>query len=121
MGLGIDEDTALVVRGHLGEVVGSGGVTFVDGRSVRYDTAGTTDAARRGDASALTLSYLRVGLVGAGHALDLRERELDVLVRPPADEADSGTPTVTSADVRGSEVRGPELRAADGTAARLAT
>src|SRR5690606_34049870 len=33
LGVGIDEDTGLVVKGHVGEVVGSGGVTFVDGRS----------------------------------------------------------------------------------------
>jgi cyanophycinase len=76
LGLGIDEDTALVVRGRLGEVVGAGGVTFVDGRTIHYDTANevrTTDAK-------LTLSYMRVGLVGAGHVLDLRERELAIVV-----------------------------------------
>ena len=40
LGLGIDEDTALIVRGHVGEVVGAGGVTFVDGRAtVRFDNA----------------------------------------------------------------------------------
>ena len=39
LGLGIDEDTALVVQGHLGEVVGKGSVTFVDGRGVRFDNA----------------------------------------------------------------------------------
>jgi len=77
MGLGIDEDTALVVRGHLGEVVGNGGVTFVDGRGVRFDNA---DEVRRKGAK-LTLSYLRVGIVGEGHVLNLRERELDVLVQ----------------------------------------
>jgi cyanophycinase len=77
MGLGIDEDTALVVRGHLGEVVGKGGVTFVDGRGVRYDNA---DEVQRLGAK-LTLSYLRVGIVGEGHVLNLRERELEVLVQ----------------------------------------
>lgn len=77
MGLGIDEDTALVVRGHLGEVVGRGGVTFVDGRAVHYDNA--HEVRLRGDH--LTLSYLRVGLVGAGHVLNLKERELEEVVR----------------------------------------
>jgi len=77
MGLGIDEDTALVVKGHLGEVVGKGGVTFVDGRGVRYDNA---DEVKRLGAK-LTLSYLRVGIVGEGHVLNLRERELEVLVQ----------------------------------------
>jgi cyanophycinase len=77
MGLGIDEDTALVVRGHLGLVVGAGGVTFVDGRdSVRFDNAGDLEKGRQ-----LTLSHLRVGIVGTNHQLNLRERELEVLVQ----------------------------------------
>ena len=77
LGLGIDEDTALVVRGHLGKVVGAGGVTFVDGRdSVRFDNAGDLDKGRQ-----LTLSHLRVGIVGTNYHLNLRERELEVLVQ----------------------------------------
>ncbi|HEX6750022.1 MAG TPA: cyanophycinase [Longimicrobium sp.] len=76
MGLGIDEDTAMVVRGHLGEVVGRGSVTFVDGRGVRFDNADQCM-----DGCALTLSYLRVGIVGAGYTLNLRERELEVILQ----------------------------------------
>lgn len=76
MGLGIDEDTALVVHGERGEVVGAGGVTFVDGRAVRFVNDG--EAKRTG--TMLTLSHLRVGIVGAGYALNLRERELEVLL-----------------------------------------
>jgi cyanophycinase len=85
LGLGIDEDTGLVVHGHVGEVVGKGGVTFVDGRdTVRYD-----NASRVTKGGELTLSHLRVGLVGTGHTFDLRARELEVLVsdgvsEPPA-------------------------------------
>lgn len=82
LGLGIDEDTALVVQGHLGEVVGRGSVTFVDGRGVRFDNA---DECRAG--KPLTLSYLRVGIVGAGYTLNLRERELEVLLQARRDEA----------------------------------
>jgi cyanophycinase len=78
MGLGIDEDTALVIRGHLGEVVGKGGVTFVDGRDVHYDNASEV---RQRPGAQLTLSALRVGIVGAGHVLNLRERELEEVVR----------------------------------------
>jgi cyanophycinase len=71
-GLGIDEDTALVVRGCVGEVVGAGGVTFVDGRdTVRFDNADELDKGRQ-----LTLSHLRVGIVGTKYHLDLRERDL---------------------------------------------
>ena len=77
LGLGIDEDTALVVHGHLGEVVGAGGVTFVDGRdSVRFDNADDLEKGRQ-----LTLSHLRVGIVGTHYVLNLHERELEVLVQ----------------------------------------
>jgi cyanophycinase len=76
MGLGIDEDTALVVQGHLGEVVGRGSLTFVDGRGVRFDNADECLSGRP-----LTLSYLRVGIVGAGYTFNLRERELEILVQ----------------------------------------
>jgi cyanophycinase len=86
LGLGIDEDTALVVRGPLGHVVGQGGVTFVDGRDVHYSTA--SESANNGP---LTLSYVRVGVVGAGHTLNLRERELDVVIQARTSGA---TPTV---------------------------
>jgi cyanophycinase len=84
MGLGIDEDTAMVVRGRRAEVVGKGSVTFVDGRGVRFDNADECD-----DGAALTLSYLRVGIVGAGYALDLRERELEVILQTRKDREET--------------------------------
>ena len=91
MGLGIDEDTALVVRGHLGLVVGAGGVTFVDGRTVRYDNA---EEITRDEE--LTLSHLRVGIVGSGQVFNLRERELEVLLQ--AERAPERTPSVKGAE-----------------------
>ncbi|MEJ7811696.1 MAG: cyanophycinase [Gemmatimonadaceae bacterium] len=84
MGLGLDEDTALVVHNELGAVVGKGGVTFVDGRGVRFDNA--SEVAR---GAHLTLSHLRVGIVGHGYTLNLEERELETLVR--ANGAAGGT------------------------------
>ena len=76
LGLGLDENTALVVRGEIGEVVGAGGVTFVDGRdSVRFDNAGDLEQGRQ-----FTLSHLRVGIVGTRYHLNLPRRELQVLV-----------------------------------------
>jgi cyanophycinase len=76
LGLGIDENTAMVVKGHLGEVVGAGGVTFVDGRdSVRFDNADDLETGRQ-----LTFSHLRVGIVGTHYHLNLYERELEALV-----------------------------------------
>lgn len=87
MGLGIDEDTALVVSGHLGAVVGAGGVIFVDGRGIRFDNADEVKLGR-----SLTLSHLRVGVVGNGHVFNLRERELETLVR--SREAPEETPII---------------------------
>lgn len=75
LGLGIDEDTALVVRGHTGEVHGAGAVTFVDGRAIRFDNYDEIAHGRE-----LTLSAMRVGLVGTGKQFDLRARELAMLV-----------------------------------------
>ena len=91
MGLGIDEDTALVVRGHLGVVAGAGGVTFVDGRSVRY---GNAEEITRDEE--LTLSHLRVGIVGSGQVLNLRERELEVVLQ--AEREPEATPSVKGDD-----------------------
>ena len=76
LGLGIDEDTGLVVHGSIGEVVGKGGVTFVDGRdTVRFDNASQVTKGAE-----LTLSHLRVGLVGTGQRFDLEARELEALL-----------------------------------------
>lgn len=75
MGLGIDEDTAMVVRGEIGTVVGKGGVTFVDGRTVKFDNAEEVTKGRQ-----LTLSALRVGIVGTGYTFNLRLRELEALL-----------------------------------------
>ena len=86
LGLGIDEDTALVVRGHVGEVIGAGGVTFVDGhQTVRFDNADQIEKGRQ-----LTLSHLRVGIVGTKYHLNLKERDLEELLergRAPAKTA----------------------------------
>lgn len=79
MGLGIDEDTALIVKREIATVVGSGGVTFVDGSSVRFNNS--ADVTKGPE---LTISALRVGIVGTGQKFDLRKRELYGLVGPSA-------------------------------------
>ena len=77
LGLGIDEDTALIVHGHVGEVIGAGGVTFVDGReTVRFDNADEIEKGRQ-----LTLSHLRVGIVGTRYHLNLERRDLEEVVK----------------------------------------
>lgn len=75
IGLGLDEDTAMVVKGEIATVVGKGGVTFVDGRGVRFDNADEVTKGRQ-----LTLSSLRVGIVGTGYTFNLRHRELEALL-----------------------------------------
>ncbi|MFL5481419.1 MAG: cyanophycinase [Gemmatimonadaceae bacterium] len=79
MGLGIDEDTALIVKREIGTVVGKGGVTFVDGSSVRFNNA--SDVTKGPE---LTISALRVGIVGTGQQFNLRKREVVALLSPPA-------------------------------------
>jgi cyanophycinase len=78
MGLGIDEDTALVVKREIGTVVGRGGVTFVDGSSVRFNNAADVTKAHE-----LTISALRVGIVGTGQQFNLKKREVVALLSPP--------------------------------------
>jgi cyanophycinase len=79
MGLGIDEDTGLIVKREIGTVVGKGGVTFVDGSSVRFNNA--SDVTKGPE---LTISALRVGIVGTGQQFNLRKREVVALLSPPA-------------------------------------
>ena len=79
MGLGIDEDTALIVKREIGTVVGKGGVTFVDGSSVRFNNASDVTKAPE-----LTISALRVGIVGTGQQFNLKKREVVALLSPPA-------------------------------------
>ncbi|MEA2762357.1 MAG: cyanophycinase [Gemmatimonadaceae bacterium] len=81
MGLGIDEDTALIVKGEIGTVVGKGGVTFVDGSSVRFNNAADVTKAPE-----LTISALRVGIVGTGQQFNLKKREVVPLLAPPPSE-----------------------------------
>jgi cyanophycinase len=75
MGLGIDEDTALVVNGEIGRVCGKGTVTFVDGRDVRFNNSADMTEGRQ-----FTLSALRVGVIGTGQSFNLRKRELTALL-----------------------------------------
>lgn len=71
MGLGIDEDTALIVKREIATVIGKGAMTFVDGSSVRFNNSAEVT---RGPE--LTISALRVGIVGSGQQFNLRKREI---------------------------------------------
>jgi len=55
-------------------------VTFVDGRqTVRFDNADGIEKGRQ-----LTLSHLRVGIVGTRYHLNLEKRDLDEVVNSGA-------------------------------------
>jgi cyanophycinase len=70
LGVGIDEDTALLVRGHQAEVIGSGSVTIIDA-----GTASLNDALEVGPASCITLCHVTLHCLAAGRKFDLLERE----------------------------------------------
>jgi hypothetical protein len=57
-------------------------VTFVDGCAVRFENVGECM-----EGGALTLSYLRVGIVAAGYTFNLRERELENILQARRDGA----------------------------------
>jgi cyanophycinase len=92
MGLGIDEDTALIVKREIGTVVGRGGVTFVDGSGVRFNNAADVTKAPE-----LTISALRVGIVGTGQQFNLKKREVVALLSPPPTERQVHSRSIISA------------------------
>ncbi len=70
LGIGVDEDTAAVIRGDLLEVIGRGAVTIFDGREVRSNA----HVARR--TSAILASGVQLHVLPATSAFDLRTRTL---------------------------------------------
>jgi cyanophycinase len=75
MGLGIDEDTAFCVEGETATVSGAGGVTFVDASGVRFNNSADVERGRQ-----LTISALRVGIIGSEQEFNLKKRELQSLL-----------------------------------------
>jgi cyanophycinase len=71
LGIGIDEDTAIVVTGndHF-EVVGSGAVYIVDGRGVTY-----TNVSERETERIMAIFDARVHVLGKGQRFDLKNRK----------------------------------------------
>ncbi len=68
LGIGIDEDTALIVRGNISEVIGSGVVTFVDGTDIE------SDILDKDIGQEFTISNMNVLTVAAGERYDLQSR-----------------------------------------------
>jgi cyanophycinase len=70
LGIGLDEDTAVVVppRGQM-KVIGRGNVFVFDGR-IRY-----SDVADVAEDEPITMTHVTLHVLGAGYAFDLREME----------------------------------------------
>jgi cyanophycinase len=69
LGIGIDEDTAIVVEGRMFHVIGSGAVYAVDGSGVTYSN--TADSAPE---LALSLHDVRLHVLSAGDRFDLDQK-----------------------------------------------
>jgi cyanophycinase len=70
LGLGIDEDTAVVVEGDTLRVIGSGGVYVVDGSTVTYCNVAEARAE-----CALSMHDVRVHVLSSGDGFDLKSRK----------------------------------------------
>jgi cyanophycinase len=69
LGLGIDEDTALVAKDGIFEVIGRGAVTVIDGGKLTY-----TNVPDIRENEALALYNIQLHILTAGHRFDMRER-----------------------------------------------
>jgi cyanophycinase len=69
LGIGIDEDTALVVEGSRFEVIGSGCVSVVDGAGITHSNIAEARPER-----ALSMYDVRIHVLGTGDAFDLGSR-----------------------------------------------
>lgn len=79
LGIGIDEDTALVIeRGHSVEVIGRGAVTLIDGRQMRSNFEDVDTSAR------LEMLGVRLHLLPAGHRYDVAPGEPGRRRLPPS-------------------------------------
>ncbi|MFC4454414.1 cyanophycinase [Deinococcus sonorensis] len=73
LGIGIDEDTAIVVEGEQFSVLGSGAVTVLDG-----STVSSSNVADGGRDTVLSLFDARLHVLAAGNTFDLAQRRPSV-------------------------------------------
>lgn len=76
LGIGIDEDTAIVVKGERFEVIGAGAVYLVDAGDVTHSNIAEASAEE-----ALSIYDLRLHVLSSGDAFDLSTRRPEQLVR----------------------------------------
>jgi cyanophycinase len=77
LGLGIDEDTAVVVRGNTFEVIGSGTVSVVDGGTVTY-----LRTPPEGAHAPIALTGATLHVLPSGYAFELATRTPVVIDAP---------------------------------------
>lgn len=80
LGIGIDESTALIVQGHMGEVVGEGNVSFYDAQSDAWKSVHSVSEESSDSAPATnserTSDHRDFVSVPAGGRFDLKERKV---------------------------------------------
>ncbi len=81
LGIGIDEDTAIVVEDHRFEVLGSGAVYIVDGSGVTH-----SNIAEAAPQRTLSMYAVRVHVLSRGDRFDLESRRPFGAPEPPPDQ-----------------------------------
>ena len=71
LGVGIDENTAIIVNKNKFEVIGEGAVTVIDGGAMTYTNAPYTD-----EGKGLALANVKIHVLPEGHEFNLSERRL---------------------------------------------
>lgn len=77
LGIGIDEGTALIVRGDVGRVLGNGAVTFVSDDRHAAEALDTSDASTDDSHADRPLSIRRIEAGSAWHLIERRELTAD--------------------------------------------
>jgi cyanophycinase len=94
IGIGIDEDTAIVVRGGEAHVIGSGSVTIVDASSLVYTNMPDLDD--NGN-DVLALSGIKLHVLPTGYGFDLKA--VAAITPAAAGERDEGAPSKRPAPI----------------------
>jgi cyanophycinase len=69
LGVGIDEDTAIIVRDHMFEVIGEGSVTVIDAGALTHSNL--TTASKN---ELLAICGVKIHILPAGYRFDLQNR-----------------------------------------------
>ena len=94
LGVGIDEDTAILMRPNRDfRVVGAGGVTVLDGKNVTY-----TNIAEDDSGDTMSVFGATIHILGQGDVFDLKTRRPKDM---PVRSADEGSPRKRSANGNG--------------------